>query len=249
MIRTIIIEDELKATEVLCSMLHDHFRELEVVAVAHTVPEGIQAIEQYNPDLVLSDVQLGESYAFEIFQTHPPVNFDVIFISGYEQFAIQAIKFAAIDYLLKPFSLKDLKLAVENYTKRQQHKQSVVQFEALFHNLRQVQKGTKKIALPTTSGLEVVSMNDIIRCQAQINYTYIYLTQNQKFVISKTLKEYEDLLHDYDFLRVHNSHLVNLHYIKNYIRGEGGTITMSDGTSIEVSRRKKDELIKKLSGL
>lgn len=249
MIKTIVIEDEAPAADILLNMLKQHFKEVQVVAAAASVPEATRLIAQHQPDLVLSDIQLGKSYAFEIFQNLPEINFEVIFISAYERFAIQAIKFSALDYLLKPYALADLKQALDNFTKKLQQKQSLLQFETLFHNLRQMQKDTKRIALPTLAGLEVIGMNEIIRCQSQVNYTYFYLTHNRKFVISRTLKEYDDMLQEYDFLRVHNSHLVNLHHVKNYIKGEGGAVTMSDGASVEVSRRKKDELLKRISSL
>jgi two-component system LytT family response regulator len=151
--------------------------------------------------------------------------------------------------LLKPFSKEDLAEAIQHYQQKQNKKQSAQQFDALFHNLKHFQKDLKKITLPTSSGLTVYPVKEIIRCQAEINYTNFYLTSKSKMLVTKTLKEYEELLNDYDFMRVHNSHLINLHHVKNYSRGEGGSVTMSDGTTVDVSRRKKDEFLKRLETL
>ncbi len=177
------------------------------------------------------------------------IDFEVIFTTAYEKYAIQAIKFSALDYLLKPFSLEELTIAVQHYEQKVNKKQSATQFETLFYNLRNMQKNVKKIALPTSNGLMIIQLSDIVRCQADANYTNFFLTNKKKLVISKTLKEFEELLHEYDFIRVHHSHLINLHHVQNYARGEGGTITLSDGSQVDVSRRKKDEFLSRLANL
>ena len=249
MIRSIIIEDEENSRIILHNMLNEHFKNVEVMAVCANVNEGIQAIEQLKPELVFSDIELGENSAFEMLQQLSPVNFEVIFTTAFDRYAIQAIKFSALDYLLKPFSKEELAEAIHHYTEKQNKQPSAQQFDALFHNLKHMQKDSKKIALPTSHGLTVIPVKEIIRCQSDINYTNFFLTSKNKMLVTKTLKDYEELLNDYDFIRVHNSNLINLHHVKNYSRGEGGTVTMSDGSTVDVSRRKKDEFLKRLAEL
>jgi two-component system LytT family response regulator len=249
MIKAIIIEDEENSRTILNNMLHQHFKNIEVVAVCKENNEAKAAIENLNPDLVFSDVELGDDTIFDMLQQLDSIDFEIIFTTGYDKYALQAIKFSALDYLLKPFSKEDLQDAINRYQSKRNKEQSAKQFDALFHNLKHFQNDSKKIALPTSHGLMVYPVKDIIRCQAEVNYTNIFLTSKTKVLVTKTLKEYEELLNDYDFIRIHNSHLINLHHVKNYTRGEGGTVTMSDGTTVDVSRRKKDEFLKRLETL
>lgn len=249
MIRAIIIEDEDNSRIILNDMLLQHIKNIEVVAVCKNNVEAKSAIENLQPDLVFSDVELEGETVFNMLQQLNEINFEIIFTTGYDKYAIQAIKFSALDYLLKPFSKEDIAEAINHYQQKQNKKQSSQQFDALFHNLKHFQKDLKKITLPTSNGLTVYPVKDIIRCQAEVNYTNFFLTSKSKMLVTKTLKEYEELLNDYDFMRVHNSHLINLHHVKNYSRGEGGSVTMSDGTTVDVSRRKKDEFLKRLETL
>ncbi|WP_018615348.1 LytR/AlgR family response regulator transcription factor [Segetibacter koreensis] len=249
MIKAIIIEDEERSREMLRDMLTEHFKNITVMALCKDVAEGKAAIEKFHPDLVFSDIELENSSAFEMLQQIDEIDFEVIFTTAYDKYAIQAIKFSALDYLLKPFSLADLSAALNHYQQKQNKKQSALQFDTLFHNLQNLQKNSKRIALPTSNGLAMIPLNEIIRCQAEVNYTNFFLSNKRKMVIAKTLKEFEELLNEYDFIRVHNSHLINLHHVVNYTRGEGGIITMSDGSEVDVSRRKKDEFLARLASI
>lgn len=249
MIKTIIIEDEKLSSDLLVEMLNKHFKYLTIVAVCKTIDEGKNAINNLHPDLVFSDIELGTDSAFTMFQQIEKIDFEVIFTSGQEKYALQAIKFSALDYLLKPFSQSDLTEALNRFHEKKDKKQSSNQFEALFHNLKNLQKDSKKIALPTLTGLIIIPVKDIIRCQADVNYTTLHLITQNQIVACKSLKEFDELLVDYDFLRVHNSHLINLNYVKNYTKGEGGVVTMLDGTEVDVSRRKRDEFLKRLADL
>ena len=249
MIKVIIIEDQKHSRDLLENMLLQHFKNVEIQAVCKNTAEGKTAIEDLQPDLVLTDIELEKNAVFSMLQELSNINFEVIFITAHEQYAIQAIKFSAIDYLLKPFTPEDLSEAVKRYEQKKDKQQSAGQFHTLFHNLKHIQKDAKKIALPTTSGLTIVPLKEIIRCEADVNYTNFFLTTKSKMVVAKTLKEFEDLLNEYDFIRVHNSHLINLHHIKNYTRGEGGTVSMTDGAQVDVSRRKKEEFLKRLAAL
>ena len=249
MIRAIIIEDEENSREILTIMLQEHFKDIKVLAVCSNNAEAKSAIESLHPDLIFSDVELGKESVFTMLQQLNEINFEILFTTGYEKYAIQAIKFAALDYLVKPFSKEDLAIAIGHFQQRQDKKQNTQQFDALFHNLKLYQGDLKKIALPTFSGLTVFPVKDIIHCQAEVNYTNFFFTSGRKLLVIKTLKEYEELLDDCNFIRVHKSHLINLQHVKQYTRGEGGTVTMSDGTVVDVSRRKKEEFLKRLETL
>jgi two-component system LytT family response regulator len=222
---------------------------IAVLAVCENTEEAAIAIARHHPDLVISDIELDNSSVFDMLQGLQSIDFEVIFTTAHEKYALQAIKFSALDYLLKPFSLDDLTNAVARCQVKLNERQSARQFEVLFHNLKGLQKYTKKIALPTLNGLQVVSLKDIVRCQAEANYTTFFFAVEKKMVVTKTLKEFEDLLNDYDFIRVHNSHLINMNHIVKYMKGEGGVVVMSDGSEVDVSRRKKEEFLQRLAKL
>ena len=249
MIRAIIIEDEANSRNILTSMLEEHFKDIKVLALCSNNTEARMAIDKWQPQLVFSDVELGEETVFAMLEQLGEINFEILFTTGYDKYAIQAIKFAALDYLVKPFAVADLANALEQYRQRQLKKQHLLQYDALFYNLRLYQNELKKIALPTFSGLTVYAVKDIIYCRAEVNYTHFFFVSGQKLLVIKTLKEYEDLLQDCGFIRVHKSHLINLRHVKDYARGEGGTVTMSDGTVLDVSRRKKEEFLQRLEAL
>ena len=249
MIRAIIIEDEENSRQILTKMLAAYGQAISVLALCSNNREAKSAIERYHPDLVISDVELGEETVFAMLQELEEIHFEILFTTGYDKYAIQAIKFAALDYLVKPFSEEELATAISQYQQRQEKKQPMQQFETLFHNLSLYQNELKKIALPTSAGLTVVAVKDIIHCMGDVNYTHFYFTSGRKILVIKTLKEYEELLGDCGFVRVHKSHLINLQHVKTYARGEGGTVTMSNGTQIDVSRRKKEEFLQRLESL
>jgi two-component system, LytTR family, response regulator len=249
MIKAIILEDEQHSRQLLYEMLTEHFNNINVLAVCENADEAKAAIIEYHPDLIFSDIELEKSSVFDMLQQLETIDFEVIFTSAYEKYALQAIKFSALDYLLKPFGVNDLTNAINQYQIKLNKNQTARQFEVLFHNLKGIQRDSKKIALPSLSGLQVVSLKDIIRCQSDANYTTFYFAIEKKMVVTKTLKEFEDLLCEYDFIRIHNSHLINLNHVVKYTRGEGGVVTMSDGSEVDVSRRKKEEFLKRLSKL
>jgi len=247
MIKVILLEDEQHSRQLLYEMLTEHFKNIEVLAVCENTEEAAIAIARYHPDLFISDIELDNSSVFDMLQGLQSIDFEVIFTTAHEKYALQAIKFSALDYLLKPWGLADLKSAIDLYQIKSNKRQSTQQFEVLFHNLKGLQKDTKKMALPTLNGLQVVSLKDIVRCQAEANYTLFFFVAGKKMMVTKSLKEFEELLVDYDFIRVHNSHLINLHHIIKYTKGEGGVVAMSDGSEVDVSRRKKEEFLQRLA--
>ncbi len=247
MIKAIIIDDEAHCIRLLTNLLEEYTRDrVELLNSFQRVDQGVTAIHDLHPDLVFLDVQMNGQTGFDLLEQIKDINFEVIFTTAYEKYAVQAFKFSAIDYLLKPIDPDDLAIALDKAFQKISGNEISKKFEVLFHNLKNI-KGPKKISVPTLDGFVFLEIMDIIRFQSHSNYTTIHLKDDQKITVAKTLKEYEDLLSDYNFYRVHNSHLINLAYIKKYNKGKGGTIFLSDQSEIEVSMRKKEGFLKRLS--
>lgn len=248
MIDAIIIDDETHCIGHLSGLLKDHCGSLiRLKGAFRTLDEGWGAIGRLQPDLVFLDIQLGDESGFDLLKRLPVVHFDVIFVTAFDKYAVQAFKFSAVDYLLKPVDPDDLRQAVARLEQKRSKEEIARKFETLFHNLKTTPALPKRICVPTVKGLLYVPVNEIIRCESHINYTSLYLTTGQKLTVAKTLKEFEELLTEHHFYRVHNSHLINLACIKSYNKGKGGTVSMTDNTVIEVSTRRKDELLKRLA--
>jgi two-component system, LytTR family, response regulator len=248
MIRTVVIEDEEHSRHLMLDMLHEHYRQLHVVAEASSVKEGLKAISEQKPDLVFLDIELQSETSFEILEQLPEINFELIFTTAFDHYALKAIKFCAIDYLLKPIDLNDLRLAISKVEKRLNREYLNKNLEVLLHNLKSGSQNNHRIALSTLEGLLFVSVNDIIYCESSGPYTKFIFKQADKIMTSKHLKEYEDLLTGYDFFRIHKSYLVNLREIKKYIRGEGGQLVMSNGAALAVSKQRKESFLNIYSG-
>jgi two-component system LytT family response regulator len=250
MIKAIIIDDEQHCIDRLQKLLQQYCSsDVQVMGAFSSFEQGMKAIRGLEPALVFLDVELQDRKAFELLQQLGKINFAVIFTTAHQQYAVQAFKFSALDYLLKPIDPDDLTQAVLKVKEKNSKEEMSVKLDSLFHNLKSIQGVAKKISVPTVSGFSLINVSDIIRCQSDINYTTIFLKDKQKIIVAKTLKEFEELLSNYDFYRVHNSHLVNLHYIKNYNKGKGGFVSMADNSTVEVSTRRKDDFLKRLSYL
>lgn len=245
MINAIIVDDELDCCETIASLLNSHCSDVQVVGIYHYGAEAIPAIIEKQPDLVFLDVEMPMMNGFEMLEQLPQVNFDIIFTTSYDQYALKAIRFSAIDYLLKPVDREELQKAVQKVIRRSQRTIDK-QVEILMQKLHQPAKQISKIALPTMEGLQMIPVDSIISCEAESNYTILLLKNRKKIIVSTILKEIEEALEDYSFSRVHRSYLVNLNEVEKYVKGEGGYLIMSDGSSIDVSRNKKEELMKKL---
>ncbi len=245
MIKAIIIDDEPYSCQALISLLERNCPEINVVAVCHNPKDAITIIDKWQPQLVFLDVEMPHLNGFELLEKLSPVRFEIIFTTSYDQYAIKAIRFSALDYLLKPVDPVELKVAVQKFISRQASSLPQ-QLDILKASLHQPLSLNNRIALPTMEGLQIVPVDTILFCNSSSNYTILVLKDKQKITISRTLKEIEEMLEGYPFLRVHHSFLVNLHEIKKYIRGEGGTLLMSDGSTVDVSRSRKEVLLKKL---
>jgi two-component system LytT family response regulator len=245
MIKAIIVDDELDCCETIAALLNSYCPDIEVTGVYHNGLEALRAILQLQPDLVFLDVEMPKMNGFEMLEQLPQVNFDIIFTTSYDQYALKAIRFSAIDYLLKPIDREELQKAVQKVIQRSQ-RTIAKQVEILMQKLHHPAKSIGKIALPTMEGLQMIPIDSIISCESDSNYTVLLLKNRKKLVVSTTLKEIEEVLEDHSFARVHRSYLVNLNEVEKYVKGEGGYLIMSDGSMIDVSRNKKEDLLKKL---
>lgn len=246
-IKAIIVDDEQHCIDALRAMLQKKCPEVAVLAGVNSVKEARQLIDEMQPDLVFLDVEMPHQNGFELLKQYDKLTFDVIFTTAYEQYALKAIKFNALDYLLKPFSVQELQEALRKFHERRSQKPdtAIAPLEVFLQNMKTLQQTNKKIALPTINGLVFMPVQNIVRCESTGNYTKIFFTDKKQLLVSKPLKEFEELLTEVDFFRVHNSHLINLQQMESYLQGEGGFALMSDGTQVEVSRRRKAEFLKK----
>ena len=248
MIRTVVIEDEDRSRTLLVELLREHCKDINVVAEATSVKTGFAAIAEHKPQLVFLDIELQSGTSFEILEKLPEINFELIFTTAYDHYALRAIKFCAIDYLLKPIDVGELLIAVTKAEKRLNRDYLNKNLEALLNNIKTGSQGSHKIALPARDGLLFVKVSDIIYCESDGPYTRFFLKQRDKIVTSKHLKEYEELLRSYNFFRIHKSYLVNLQEIQKYVRGEGGYLTMSNGACLSVSKQRKEAFMNIYSG-
>ncbi len=242
---TVIIEDELSAQKLLEELLTIHCPSVKVLAKADSVLTGISAIKQYQPDLIFLDAMIKGGTSFDLLEKMPELDSEIIFITSHEKFAIQAFKISAVDYLLKPIDPEELTLAIEKVRRKLKKEDSSNHIKLLLSNYKGQQiNGEIKIALPTSKGLSFVRPDQIIRCESDNTYTTFYLVDQRSIIVSKTLKACMSMLEPFAFFRVHNRSLINLKFIEEYERGEGGHIRMIDGSEVAVSRRRKESFLK-----
>lgn len=250
MINAIIVDDETHCVNRLSGLLQEHCKSsVHILDSFDTVDKAIDGSMRLQPDLVFLDMQIHDKTGFDLLKSLDEINFDVIFTTAYEKYAVQAFKFSAIDYLLKPIDGIELKNAIDKLQERLSTLETAKKIDMLFNNMKATRGAQKRIGVHTITGITYVPVSDIIRCESDINYTTIYLKDQKKMVVAKTLKEFDDLLSEYNFFRVHNSHLINLTLVRHYYKGTGGYIVMDDGSEIAVSTRRKEELLQKLSSL
>jgi len=245
MIKCILVDDELKSRESLKILLEDFCTNVSVMALCQNIDEAVEAIRVHQPNVVFLDIQLQRETGFDLFTKIAEINFEVIFTTAYSEYAIKAFKFSAIDYLLKPIDIEELKKAIAKVDRKLDQSMNV-RLQQLMNNLKSTSNGNYKLALPTSDGLVFVRIQDIIYCEASSNYTDIFTSDGKKYIVSRTLKEYEDILVDQDFFRIHNSYLINLNAIVKYVRGDGGYVVMSNNKSLDVSKRKKDGFLARI---
>jgi len=243
-LKAIIVDDEPYCCEALATLLEE-IPDVEVISICNNALDALAAIKKLSPDLVFLDVEMPKMNGFEMLEQLPSVNSEIIFTTSYDQYALKAIRFSAIDYLLKPVDQEELLNAVQKVLHRSQ-KPIAQQLEILMQKIHQPSTPINKIAMPTMEGLQMIPVDSIISCESDSNYTILKLKNNKKIVASRTLKEIEELLEEHSFVRVHRCYLANMNEVEKYVKGEGGYLVMSDGTSIDVARNKKEVLMKKL---
>ncbi len=245
MIKAIIIDDEMHCRKTLGILLKEYCPDVQVMEQCDNGEAGIEAINELKPDLVFLDIEMPRMNGFEMLEQFSEISFAVIFTTGYDQYAIKAFHFSALDYLLKPIDHEELRKAVLKVSRQVLHPLPQ-QLEILLQKIHHQPSGINKIALPTMEGLQMVPVDSIISCASDRNYTAVLLKSKQKIIVSKILKDIEEMLEEHSFLRVHHSYIVNLNEISKYVKGEGGYLVMSDGSSVDVSRSRKEILLQKL---
>jgi two-component system LytT family response regulator len=247
MIKAILIDDEVHCLDTLSMMISDYCPEVQVTARCLSGKKALEAIEKIKPELVFLDIEMPLMNGFELLEKYDPIPFSVIFTTGYDQYAIKAIRFSALDYLLKPIDPKELVGAVHK-VQVQKAPPSTEQFRLLMDQMQQKEKNLNKIAIPTLDGFELIKIDQVVHCEANDNYTHFYLKEGNKITACRTLKEIEEQLEEFSsFLRIHHSYIVNLNEAKKYIRGDGGYLVMNNGSTINVSRTRKALLMKKFN--
>lgn len=239
MIKTIIIDDDIINRELLTNLIKQNCSNISIVAQADGVERGLQAIRKHHPDLLLLDISMDDGDAFDLLEHIGKIDFKVIFVTAHEEYAVKAFKFSAVDYLIKPINKSDLIIAI-NKAGNLLVNEFKLQLTALSSNLKPEE--SKTIVLKTLENIFLVKVDDILRCQAERNYTMFYLFNDKRLIVSKPLKEYEDLLKDFGFFRVHHSHLVNVSFIERFEKSEGGHVILKDNSKIPVAQRKKEML-------
>jgi two-component system LytT family response regulator len=241
-IRCIIVDDERNNIAHLRTILEEQFPVIELAATAETVADAYAAIQLHQPDLLFLDIQLAGETGFDLLKKFTRMQFEVIFITAYDQYGVQAIKFSALDYLLKPVKTAELQAAIEKAEERIGKKQKDNKLDNLLQYLQTNQKEQRKIALPLQNEVRYVPVGNICRCEASDNYTRLYLDNGECLLVCKTLKDFANLLQSYDFVRTHQSHLVNLHFVKSYLKEDGGQLLLKDKTRIPISRAHREQV-------
>ena len=246
-IKTILVDDEPRGLSSLQKLLQINCEEVDVVSCCNNAAEATDHINRLHPQLVFLDIAMPETNGLELLRNLPSINFEIIFVTAHDNYMTQAFHFSAVDYLLKPVEDDLLAEAVKRAGKRIEEKTGSLQIETFLHNIRNKNSPQKiKLCIPSLRGFQVVEINEIIYCEASSNYTNFHFTKRPTICASKPIHEYEELLTDSGFVRVHKSFVVNLEHVKEYIRGEGGSVILSNNYEVEVSRRKKDMLMTRM---
>ncbi len=249
MLKVILVDDEQNVREAVSRLLELYHPEVKVCASCNSISSAIAAIKEHKPDILLLDIEIGNENGFDIFKHFPKPNFRVIFITAYQHYALQAFRFAALDYLLKPIGPALLSEALTKAIDMFDKEKITVKLDSFIHNMSDLSKDAKKIVLKTSDNIHLVNLRDIIYCEADRSYTTFYLADKSRILVSTTMGDYEELFNDYGFFRIHQSFLLNLNYFKRYEKSDGGKAVLTDNTNLPVATRKKDQLLQRLTNL
>ncbi|MEM6724866.1 MAG: LytTR family DNA-binding domain-containing protein [Bacteroidota bacterium] len=239
-IRSLIIEDDVFMVDLLRDKLKQYHPEVEILAVTRNGAEGLQLITEHQPELLFLDVELGDMTGFEMLAQIPDIDFETIFVTSYSHYAIKAIRFNALDYLVKPIDLEELKQAIRRYHENEAKEESKANLQRAVRNQQQQDVGEHELVLHTHDGDLYLRIKDIVRIEGERNYSFVILKNKKKHLVSKTLADLEDLLEGKSFFRSHRSYLVNGMHIESY---NNTLITLSDGVEVPIARRKKEEFL------
>lgn len=246
MVRSIIIDDEASAREGLKLVLEKFCPDIEILASCSTPDDGLKSILSLKPDLVFLDVQMPHKSGFNLLEELGEFHFEVIFVTAFDRYAIKAIKFSALDYLLKPIDIDDLQKAVQKAKERIEQNSSRNSYVSLLKNIKHPSQAIEKLAIPSFDGVLFEPVDNIIYCEADRNYTSLTMKDNRKIIVSKTLKDFENMLSDSGFFRIHHAYLINMKHVKKYIKGDGGYVILEGDHHLDVSKRKKDAFMQML---
>lgn len=246
MITAILIDDDINLRNGMRELLAFYAKDILIVGEADDVPSGVKIIDELKPQVVFLDIQLNDGTGFDILEKLAEKNgkttSHIIFITAHEEYAIKAFRFSALDFLLKPVDIDELELVIGKIRETVEKKDNYAHIDLLLENIRKKVDTYKRIALTTSDGIHLYELSDIIRCEGENNYTTFYIKNSKPVIISKTLKEYEEILEEYGFERIHQKHLINLSYLKSYVKKEGGFVIMADNVQLPISQRKKERL-------
>jgi two-component system LytT family response regulator len=243
---TVIVDDEAPVRNTIATLLRGHFPDIIVCALTGSIAEGYEAVMKHQPDLLFLDVELPDGLGFDLLKKLSPVRFRTIFITGHQEYALDAIKVSALDYILKPIDLEELAAAIIKAREIFSHEEEQLKLLALSENLAG-KKVLKRIILRTAEALQLISVSDIIRAEADSNYTHFHLAGGKHIIVSRTIKDYDTMLSGSGIIRVHQSHLVNLNYIDKYIRKDGGYLLLKNGLSIPVSPNLREKVLQAIT--
>jgi len=244
MLKAILIDDEENSLNGLQEKIIRHCPEIEIIATCTQPVKAIDEINNLKPDVIFLDIEMPGMNGFTLLQKVQFKNFELIFVTAYDHYAVKAIRYSALDYLVKPVEPEDLKFAVRRAVDKRNTIASRQQFDLLMENINPAAKTFKRLAVPSYDGLHFIKVSDIIYLEAHVNYTHLHLVNKQKYVVSRTIKDFEELLPSETFLRIHNSYIINKDYVEKYIRGDGGQVVLSNGAVLDVSKRKKADFLK-----
>jgi two-component system LytT family response regulator len=246
MIRTVLVDDETDSIRVLQKLLETYCPRVTVVGTAEGVESALAVIQATNPDLLFLDIEMTQGNAFDLLNQLRPLYFQVIFVTAFDNYAIRAFKYSAVDYLLKPVDIDELVAAVDRVKERSQQTNVIEQMQVFLESMGSYGMAQQKMAVPTVEGLIFINLKEVVRLEAKSSYTQILMESGEVVTATRTIKDYEDILPEAMFCRIHNSHIINLFKIEKYNKGRGGYVTLEDGSTIEVATRRRQEFLRRL---
>ncbi len=247
-IKAILIDDELNSLQNLRQKIDEFCPDVQVIAMAQKPEEAMLLIKHHKPDVIFLDIEMPKMSGFRMLDELGECDFEIIFTTAYNHYAIDAIRISAFDYLMKPIAIDELQVAADRLSKLRSASQTKEKIDILKSSMSEKKSQEDKIAIPTSEGLEFIPIKNILHIESSSNYCKIFFTESKSLLVTKLLKDFEDMLQPYHFYRIHNSHLINLNYIQKYVKANGGQVMMKDGTLLDVARRKKEEFLKMIGG-